>query len=279
MPFWSFIANRRSLIVSFVFASIFSISLITYNLSLITAQSPTPIEKAQSDYNFQFTKYNDAHEKYLSAKASYLSFKTAVSKNEAFEKTKDHLIQVDQLYLALIALSQEFGNSMNWNKSTLKKDDINKLLKSEVDYFNEHKQKVEKTHTLEELPPLSAELKAHINGITQPKLNKATATYQVVETEAALDDFNSLSNILDRIVVFKLRAGQTQSILANWSSEIKDIREKTTTQTQNASSRLSQYKEDLLSTGGLNELTTITQNAHTQLRRSKPLFEELTRIL
>lgn len=262
-----------------------SFLLIVSNLpSPVTAQTPSPsptstLDKAQADYNFQYTLYNDTHTNYVTAKAQYLSFQTAVSKNDAFTKTKDYLLQVDNLYLSFIALVQENANSINWEQSTQQSQQVSDLLKGESDYLKTHIQSVENTKTLEELPPLSKDLKKHIDDTTEPKLNKVLAILTVAQAESTLFDFNSLTATLDRVVVFKLRAGETKSILANWSSEIKDIRNKTNTNLDKAKSELENNKGDTISKGDLANTSRNTQQAQTELIRSKALFEELVRIL
>lgn len=239
----------------------------------------TPLEKAQSDYIFQYTKYRDAQEKYTSAKAAYESFKTATAKNDAYNKTKDYLTQIDKLYITYIALVQENGNAINFTAHGDDKNKVGEILKNETDYFSENTKKIEKTKTLEELPPIAQEVKEHIDADLAPRVNKVLATYEVVEVEAALDDFNALSRILDRVVVFKLRAGETKSILNNWSSEIKDIGAKTEESTQKARDALKQIEDDRASSGQLNNISELAQAAKDELKRSQLLFEEVVRII
>ncbi len=268
----------KSLIV-FILSFFLVLSLITYNSSLVTAQTQSALEKAQSDYTFQFTKYRDAQEKYISAKAEYKSFQTATAKNDAFIKTRDYLIQVDKLYLNYFASVTENGNAINFSAHGDDKNNVNRIISGETAYLNDHMQKVNTTKTLEELPPLAVDLKKHISDTSTQKLNKILATYETVESEAALDDFTSLSRVLDRVVVFKLRAGETKSILANWSSEIKDIRTKTETPLTNAREALNKIKEDQATDGDLANISQMALEAKGQLKRSKPLFEEVVRIL
>lgn len=255
------------------------LSLITYHVSPTFAQAQTPLEKAQSDYNFQYTKYKDAQEKYITAKAAYISFNTAVSKNNAFVETKNYLTQIDQLYLIYILHLVENANALNWEKSPIGKDTAVNLLNLETTYITEHKQKVQNTKTLEELPPLAEELKVHIEDTFEERTNRVLATLEIVESQSMLEEFNSLSAILDRIVVFKLRAGETKSILANWASEIKDIRNDTNTKIQEALDTLAEQTDEGLRESALDEIADTAQDAQTELKRSKPLFEELARIL
>ena len=284
MPLEKLIVNDKWFMVLTVALSFFVFTLITSRYAQVTAQSPSPsqastLDKAQADYNFQYALYNETHTSYKTAKAQYLSFQTAVSKNDAFTKTKDYLVQVDNLYLSFFALVQENANNINWEQSTQQSQLVTDLLKGESDYFKAHIQSLQNTKTLEELPPLSKDLKKHIEDTTQPKLNKVIAILTVAQTESSLSDFNSLSAILDRVVVFKLRAGETKSILANWSSEIKDIKDKTNTGLDQAKEELSKNPQETMSEGNLDNVSQNTQKAQTELKRSKALFEELIRIL
>ena len=265
-------------ILALIFLSAYS--LLTTDFSL--AQSPSPssaLEKAQNDYNFQFTKYRDAQEKYTSAKAEYLSFQTATAKNDAYVQTKNYLIQVEKLYQTYIAEVQENGNAINFTNHGDDKNKINSVLKNETTYLTSHIQKINQTKTLEELPPLALDLKTQLTDEFDPKLRKVLATYEVVGTEAALDDFVTLSRILDRVVAFKLRAGETKSILNNWSSEIKDIQAKTQDSITKARNSLNKTENDQVSSGELSNITELAQTAKTQLKRSEPLFEEVARII
>lgn len=253
--------------------------LVSSFLFIVNAQTQTPLEKAQSDYNFQYTKYKDAQEKYITAKAAYLSFNTAVSKNNAFVETKNYLTQIDQLYLVYILQVVENANTLNWDKSPIGKDTVVNLLNLETTHIEKHKQKVQNTKTLEELPSLAEELKGHIQDTFVERTNRVLTTLEIVEAQSTLEEFNSLSAILDRIVVFKLRAGETKSILANWASEIKDIRDDTNLKIQEALDTLADQTDEGLRESALDDIADTAQDAQTQLLRSKPLFEELARIL
>ena len=132
------------------------------NSQLSTAQTTTPLEKAQNDYNFQFTKYRDAQDEYTTAKAAYSTFKTAVSKNNAYAKTRDYLIAIDNLYISYVRLIKEHGNKFTWGQLSFQKEQIVKLLDDEINYFSQHQTETRKTNTLEDLPGQAEELKTHL---------------------------------------------------------------------------------------------------------------------
>ena len=176
-------------------------------------------------------------------------------------------------------LVQENGNAINFTGHGDDKNKSDSILKSETDYFNEQNKKVALTKTLEELPPIATDIKTHLETDTVPKINKALAIYEVVQAEATLEEFKSLSRILDRVVVFKLRVGETKSILNNWTSEIKDIQTKTEAAIAKARQMLAETQNDKASEGKLGEISETTKVAKQELKRSQPLFEEVVRII
>ena len=276
MPIVSRTLDYKQLTLNLLFPFLF---LVSSFLLVVQAQTTTALEKAQSDYTFQFTKYRDTQEKYISAKSAYESFKTATAKNDAFITTKDYETQINKLYIAYILLVQENGNAINFTGHGDDKNKSDSILKSETDYFNEQNKKVALTKTLEELPPIATDIKTHLETDTVPKINKALAIYEVVQAEATLEEFKSLSRILDRVVVFKLRAGETKSILNNWTSEIKDIQTKTEAAIAKARQMLAETQNDKASEGKLGEISETTKVAKQELKRSQPLFEEVVRII
>ena len=261
---------------------VLSVLLVVLSLQLkpaLAQQTQTPVEKAKSDYNFQIAKYNDSHESYITAKESYLSFKTAVAKTNAFTQTKTYLGQTGQLYLSFFSLLQEHVNSIKWTNLSSFNQDASNILNEESAYFREFNQRVESTKTLEELPPLADELQAHIRNDTEPKMNKVLAILEIGQTDASLSEFNTLSNILDRIVLFKLRSGEAQSVLANWSSEIKSIRDITQSNIDKAKEEIAARPQTTYTKGDLDRVTDQTTAAKEELKRSEPLLREAARII
>src|SRR3989344_8334435 len=160
------LANRAFLvrIICVIFA------LFIFHLPFSYA-AQSPLETAQSDYNFQYTKFRDAQEKYVSARSSYLSFQTAAAKNEAFLRTKDYLAQADNLFLSYIDLVKENGNSINWPGDTISKDNLTINLTQESTFLAQNKTSLEGAKTLEDLVQSAKDLKTHFEGITTPKIN------------------------------------------------------------------------------------------------------------
>ncbi len=104
-------------------------------LPIVHAQTPTPLEKAQNDYNFQSGKYKDAHDQYATARSEYVSFKTAISKDNAYAKTKTYLVQVDLLYETFLAQVQENTNTLNWDNANVSKVETNNVILAEINFF------------------------------------------------------------------------------------------------------------------------------------------------
>lgn len=271
---------RKIFLLAFAIVAVSTISLDVFAQSPAT-QSPAPqksaLQVAKDDYLFQFTKYQKAHEDYITASSNYLSFKTTIAKNDAFSKTKEYLNQVNLLYLAYILQVQEYGNNLKWDKSDFDKDTTDKTLKEESSFIKDYQQKIADSKSLEDLPPLAKDLKKHIEKTSAPKINKITAIYQIVQTETAYDNFLDLSQTIENFITPKI-TDTNRSILTNWQTEIKDIKEKIQVSLDKARENNQKTRED----GGNNDQIRTTlqslNEAKTQFQRSKQLFEEILRV-
>jgi len=262
----------------FILLAIYSLLTINYSL----AQSPVPLtalDKAQNDYTFQFTKYREAQNKYINARSSYLTFQTATAKNNAYLATSDYLLKIDDLYHAYLFLVNENGNSLGWQNSDISKDHINQIIDEEIAFFDNHRKKVKDAKTLEQLPDLATDLRSHRDKEFNLKINKILATFEVIEAQSAIADFNKLARDLDKIITSKIEKDQNQSILANWISEITDIKAKTQNYLTKAKELLEKTKEQTASGDELKDISSFAQLAKNELLRSKPLFKEVIGIL
>ncbi|KKS03273.1 hypothetical protein A2W45_00190 [Candidatus Curtissbacteria bacterium RIFCSPHIGHO2_12_41_11] len=262
----------------FILLAIYSLLTINYSL----AQSPVPLtalDKAQNDYTFQFTKYREAQNKYINARSSYLTFQTATAKNNAYLATSDYLLKIDDLYHAYLFLVNENGNSLGWQNSDISKDHINQIIDEEIAFFDNHRKKVKDAKTLEQLPDLATDLRSHRDKEFNLKINKILATFEVIEAQSAIADFNKLARDLDKIITSKIEKDQNQSILANWISEITNIKAKTQNYLTKAKELLEKTKEQTASGDELKDISSFAQLAKNELLRSKPLFKEVIGIL
>ena len=265
----------RKILVVLAVILILQFSIFNFQFSIAI----NPLDKAQEDYTFQFTKYREAQDKYITARSSYLTFKTAVAKSEAFLATKDYLTQVDNLYLGYIFLVNEHGNSLNWTNASVSKDKITSIINAQISYFKDHQEKVSQSATLEELTVLAQDLKNHIDKDLLGKINKTLATFEIVEAESVLADFNQLAGVLDKAMVSKNQLDQNQSFYNNWTSEISDIRSKFENFKDQANALLDKTKEDSATKNELASISNFAQLAKKELSRSKPLFKEVIKIL
>ena len=264
----------------FISTSLISLTLLLFTINhlLFTASAETSLERAQSDYTFQYTKYRDAQERYQIAKSQFETFKTAVAKGEAATKTKEYLAQIDNVYIAYLLLTKEHGNFIDWGREEPQKAGIFQLLESEIVFFQDHTKQIEATQTLEELIILAENTKDHIENVLLPKINKTLATYEVVETVSAYDKFVELADKIDVLVNDRI-AKEPNPFLANWTSEIKDIKEKATVPLNLAKDQLSQVRTEIASQGDLETISFQAKKSKEELKKSQALFEEALRIL
>lgn len=253
------------------------LSIVNGQLSTVFGQNP--LEKAQSDYTFQFTKYRELQNKYITARASYLTFQTATSKNDAYLATKDYLVQIDSLYHAYLFLVNENGNSLSWQNTDIPNEKLNQIIEGEIAFFDDHQKKGNDAKTLEQLTDLASDLRSHRDGEFSLKINKILATFEVVEAQSAIADFSTLARDLDRIIAAKIEKDQSQTILTNWTSEIADINTKTQNYLTKAKELFNKTKEQTATGGELKDISRFTQLAKNELLRSKSLFKEVIGIL
>ena len=248
------------------------------------AQNPINIarerlDQAKQDYSFQFSKYEDCRKQYITDRSAYITFQTATSKNTAFLTTKDCLSKVYDVYVSYLRYIKEQGNVFTWNKNDSEKETIFKSLDDEITYFQVNKSKVGDLQTLESSVTYSAELKTHITKTTYQIIQKALATYEVAESEAALEDFVNMADILRKFTLSKIDQNQYASFIANWDSEISDIRQEAESNNTRARNTLSTFKPQIYDTGAINSITSITKKTKTELIRSKSIFAEILKLI
>ena len=260
-------------------ALVLLIQFLIFNFQFSIAQTQSGLDKAQNDYTFQFTKYREAQNKYITARASYLTFKTATAKNDAYLATGDYLVQIDSLYLAYLFLVNENGNSLSWQNTDNPKEKLNQIIEGELAFFDGNQKKVKDAKTLEQLTDLASELRNHRDKEFSLKINKILATLELTEAESAFGDFNQLAEILDKTVSSKIQAGETKSILSNWTTEIADIKNKTQNYQTKAKEMFGKTKEQTATDGEIKDISRFAKLAKNELLRSKSLFKEVIGIL
>ncbi len=253
------------------------LSLVTCHLSLVSAQQ-SPLDEAKASYTAQLTKYNNAKEDYVTAKANYASFQTASAKGEAFTKTKEYLSQVDHLLIVYMQLVKEYGENTRWQNVSFDKSQTDGILADQINIIQAHKQELDNTQTLEELPPLAKELKDKLDNSTIPKINKIIVTFDIAQTEYVFSRFVDVSQTTNDLV--QKRIGPANyTLLLNWQSEIADIKDKTATNLSLAKQSYQKIREDKNNPYQIQQTDQITQRAKVELKRSKNLFEEMLRVI
>lgn len=236
--------------------------------------SISPLEQAQNDYSFQLSNYSQSRERYLTAQANYLSYKTAVAKNEAFTKTKEYIIQINNVYIAYLFLIEERTNVFDWSFSSYKKDDYIKQLKTENDYLKNSQIKAEKVQTLEEIVPLAAELKLHLEKTTIPVTSRVLATSDLAQIEDTYYLFRVTGENIDNFVKDKI-TDTNRPLYLNWSTEISGIKSKLDTQINFSRQTLAQTNFSSTSDAENSPIYNQTQESRSELERAKSLLAEI----
>jgi len=273
--------------ILFLTLSLFTIFLLALSLlalsysnvsngSLTFAQ--TPLDQAKKDYTEKTSDLSNTKNAYITAKSTYQAFGTATAKAEAFAKTKEYLISVDRLLLSYLALVSEYGSETRWQSSSFNKAATDQVITDQITFMQDHLEKVQNTQTLEELPPLSLDLKTRLDKDTRPKINKVAETYDIAQTESIFGSFINVSQLLNEFVEKRITA-QNHTLLINWQSEINDIREKTLTNLSLSKESYKKIKDDSFNSHQIKQTDEILERAKIELKRSKSLFEEMTKII
>lgn len=243
--------------------------------SLLSAQ--TPLQKAQEDYSFQFTRYRDLHDKYLVSKSSYKSFKTVASKNEAYLATKNYLKQVDEVYIAYLLLVKEYGNNVDWQDDNPTREKIVSKIDEEMNFIRTYEQNIEGAKTLEELPTLAANLKEHILQVTLPTVYWIGSNYELTESKSASINFAALAQKINEKIVAKYLP--QDSVFLNWQSEIAQVKTDSQAQIDRANEIFSKVKNEQISEGDFKQISLTANQGKDEIKKSQLLFEEILRIL
>lgn len=245
--------------------------------TLALAQTPkTPLVKAQDDYSHALVKTKDSRENYLTAKASYNTFKTATSKDIAIGKTKDYLINVDNLYLAFIYLIKENGNSFNWQDPG-KKENIAQDFNETVKDIENHKKNVEAAINFDELSTLATNLKQLADSKIEPQFNYALAHFEIAYTESLLIDFQSIKDKLYSHID-QTRLDDSNLIIPRLQKEIANREERVKEQIKNSRKDLEGIASvtDKQHVGRISEKTAVAKD---HLRSAIKLAEEISQNL
>lgn len=215
MPIKTFISGRLLLIVSFIFLA----SLVFSHFAVVSAII-TPLDKAQADYAYQTTKYIEAKDKYENSKLRYLTFKTITSKNEVFQKTKEYLIQIDNVYIAYLFLVDERTNTISWDHASTPRDDLHKQIEDDINYFQNNQKEIDATKTLEDLPQIAKNIQAHIETKTLKVAYDILTATDLAQIEHVNALFRQNVKLVDEFVIPRIKEGHFYDI---WKAEIGEL--------------------------------------------------------
>ncbi|GEM_PF-7022317 len=265
--------------MSFIQRSVLGLFLLLFfffsSSSLIIGR--TPLETAQDDYAYQFSKYRETQTKFQISKGAYEKFKTATSKNEAFFATKDYLNQVNILYTSYLLLIIEKGNYIDWSEATDLRNKTITLINEEFTFIEGQKENISKTQTLEELPPISKISDDRIKKLTIFKLYKILSLYELTEAKSALKNLETMSTDIENYISNK--PTYNASVIANWRSEIENIKKISRENIKAAEIILLDTTENTASEKQFKDISIRSNEAKSNIKRSKKLFEEVLRIL
>lgn len=255
---------------------VFAFSILIFNFSIAYAQ--TPLESAHSAYTQEFTKYTQTKDSYITAKATYSKFKTATAKTDAFQKTKDYLVQIDTMYLSYFSYITQYGNSVDWSKTTLDQQVQNQKIIEEIAWISNHRDETAQKSTLEELPPQATQLANHLETLAKPRSRLAVITFKLAKSENSFNNFLALYGQTEAFVTPKLQESNP-TVLNNWKPEMEKIKSDIETQISISKTELTKVKESRFSD---REVTNVNSNVETiksKLKKSITLLEEILRIL
>jgi len=269
---------KALIIVLFIFLSL-SLNTFQIRAQYQDYQEKKRLDQAIQDYSYQFTKYEECRNKYITDRSAYLTFQTATAKNSAFLTTKDCLSKIYDVYVAYLRYIKEQGNTFNWNQKDAEKNQIFKTLDDEIASYQLNKKNVDSLKTLEDTVPYASELKTYITKTTYPVILKSLSTYEVAESEAALENFVNLSDEVRTFVTSRIDQKEYTSFLANWDTEVANIR--STSQTNNAEARkaLEKLKPTSNDPGNLADIQKTTSKTKNQLKRAGNIFAEILKTI
>ena len=251
------------------------LSIVSGQLSVVLSQ--TPFEKAKEDYSIQLKKYNEARSDYLTKKTSYQTFQTATAKKEAFESTKNYLVETNFLLADKLNVLKELGNTISWQNSGFSKDDMFNRLDEETNYLQNNWSDIQKTTALEQLPPIAEELKIRMDKSLLPKADKVIGTYEIAKTQSAHANFKNLAQSVSNFANSRA-TDENSAIVHNWQTEIDNVNAAVDTNISEAKGELDKIQLDRKSSR-VNRVFQLTKSAKDELKRSLNLFEEILRII
>ncbi len=236
--------------------------------------SISSLEQAQQDYSFQTTKYQDAKEKYETAKSNHKVYNTAVSKNEAFLKTQEYLIQANNVYITYLLLINERSNLYDWGKGIYPKNEQHQIIQDQIKALEDLKTEAQNLKTLEETTPYAQKMKDHVEKNTLP-----TAYFLLVKTDLSqlLEvqyDFNETAAVVSAYVQGRIKEADKQLFL-NWQSQIQTVLEQSKIQTDQKKAEIEKIPPNIIIKNNQESFAFTSENERDHFRQSPDLLYEI----
>lgn len=171
-------------------AILLSLSLGIHN----THASEDRFTQARHDYLKALENYSVAKEEYLTSRNTYLKFKTLISKQEAYDKTKAYLVSSAELLKAYLIVFKIRVEELPGQKPEVKQDILTNIDK-EVSFLTQYQTKILNTPLLEDFPKLSLTLASNYNQLKQD-IKIATLTLRVAESRSQVATMSEIATKL-----------------------------------------------------------------------------------
>ncbi|KKR78331.1 MAG: hypothetical protein UU23_C0001G0095 [Candidatus Curtissbacteria bacterium GW2011_GWA1_40_9] len=248
--------------------------LLSGSSQLSPVNSLTPLEQAQQDYSFQATKYQEAKEKYENSKTNYLAYKTAVAKNEAFLKTQDYLIQINNVYITYLLLIDERSNLYDWGKGIYTKNDEHKILLDQIKALENLRVEAQNLKTLEETVPYAKKLKTQLEQNTLPAAYMFLVKTDLSQLLEARFDFSEHAARVENYVKDKIKENDRQLFL-NWQSQVKTIVEQINPQLEKEKEGISKIPPNLTVDYDQKSYDFSTEKARESFNKTPEILKEI----
>ena len=184
--------------------------LFAQNASIVFA---TEAEFTQNRKNYlaALENYDKARNEYLTARNTYLKFKTLISKQDAFDKTRAYLTSINNLLKAYIITFRSKVEDVPGQDPKIKQVILNNLEK-ELIFLGDFQTTLNKTQLLEDFPKHAQTLAGRYAQLKQ-EIKKDTLLLKVAERRSIVAASIEIANQLqDQIESARIKGKNTKNI-------------------------------------------------------------------
>ena len=229
----------------------------------------TPLETAQSDYNFEFSKFRDAQDKYTRSKQSYISFKTAAAKDQAYIDSKAYLNQAINLELSYLALINEYINSLQWQNDKTHQQVVAALQSLKTAYLQQE-QSINTSQTLEDLQSQATSLSQKQQQEIDPAVYWIIVNLELTRARQLQMEFEKLSTKLGQ----NQKAFPNATNLSNWQSEIQNISKASLAQIQEAQKQMERMTPEHTTEWDTQTIADFASLSRKELKKAQPFINQ-----